>query len=145
MSDEQTPQVEVTVVVEDGHTGADGQAGSPRFRLRREWSEIRLSAPGLAVAFWAFAVALVAFARVDPWNEWKSWRKWLRADERGWELLIPGLLGMGATWFFIRAHDRWSDEGWSPEVVGMVLVGTGAAFGGVLWGLYCLGLRPFAG
>jgi len=52
---------------------------------------------------------------------------------------------MGATWFFIRAHDRWSDEGWSPEVVGMVLVGTGAAFGGVLWGLYCLGLRPFAG
>ena len=90
-------------------------------------------------------VLLVALARVDPWNKSKSWRKWLRADERGWELLIPGILLAASTFLFIKAHDRWQDEGWSPEVVAMVLLASGAAIGGVLWGLFCLGLRPFAG
>ena len=121
----------------------DHEAERPRLRLR--WAEVRSLAPSLVFVSWVALVILVAAVRVDPWNKWNSWRRWLRADERGWELLIPGILMALAAWLFVRSHDRWADEGWSPEVVAMVLLATGAATGGILWGLFCLGLRPFAG
>ncbi|MBU1494426.1 MAG: hypothetical protein KJ956_10710 [Actinobacteria bacterium] len=154
MSDDQEQPEEVTIVVEDGEAAAEAtgseEAGGDedveqrRFRLRRTWSEVRGWAPALVFLGWVAAVLLVAVARIDPWNKGRVWRKWLRADERGWEALIPGLLGAGAAWLVIRAHDRWSDEGWSPEVLAMVLLAAGAAFGGILWGLHVLELRPFA-
>jgi len=143
MSGDKETREEVAVVVEESAESAGEESGLRRFRLRRSWAELRPAASTFVFASWMAAVLLVAVARVDPWNEWKSWRRWLRADERGWELVIPGLLTAGATWIYLRAHDRWSDEGWSPEVVGMVLLGTGAAFGGIFWGLHVLGLRPF--
>lgn len=151
MSEEQHQSGEVTVVVEDGAPAlapgepVDGIPGGRRFRFRRTWAELRGGAPVAVFALWSAAVLLVAVVRVDPWNKSKSWTKWLRADERGWELLIPGLLGALSAWWIVRAHDRWTDEGWSPEVVAMVLLGTGAAFGAILWGLHVLTLRPFVG
>ena len=116
-----------------------------RFRLRWTWDENRTTAPVTVFILWLGVVLVVALARVDPWNETESWRKWLRADERGWELLIPGLLMGSAVFTFTRAHDRWAKEGWSPEALGMVLVGSVAGVGGLVWGLYALGMRPFMG
>ena len=129
---------------EDGSASRAGR-GLARFRVRPSWAGLRRSAPFLVFAAWLAATALVAMVRVRPWNEWRSWRRWLRADERGWELLIPGvLLGLAALGF-TRAHDRWTGEGWSPEVVGLVLGAAAAGAAGAAWGLYTLGLRPFAG
>ncbi len=116
-----------------------------RFRLRWTWADIRAIAPVMMFILWLGAALVVALARVDPWNESKSWRKWLGADQRGWEILIPGLLLAFAVFAYTRAHDRWSEEGWSPETLGMVLIGSVAGVGGLLWGLYALGMRPFTG
>jgi hypothetical protein len=69
----------------------------------------------------------------------------LRADRRGWEILIPGLLMGLAVYVFVQAQRMWErGEGWSPRLVGLLLIGTGAGVGGVFWGLFTLGLRPFA-
>ena len=123
----------------------EGEQSRRRFRLRWTWAEIRGTAPVTMFMLWLGAVLVVALARVHPWNESKSWGKWLRADQRGWEILIPGLLLALAVFTFTRAHDRWSDEGWSPETLGMVLIGTVTGAGGLVWGLYALGMRPFTG
>ena len=123
-----------------------GEARRPRHRrLRPEWTRLRRFAPWLAFGGWAAAVLIVALARVSPWNRGRAWRRWRRRDERGWEVLIPGLLLAAAAYAVTRAHDRWGREGWSPEVVAMVVAGLAAGLGGVLWGLFCLDLRPFAG
>jgi len=116
-----------------------------RFQLQWTWAEIRSTAPVVVFILWLGVALVVALARVDPWNQSKSWRKWFRADRRGWELLIPGLLLALAVFVYTKAHDRWSEEGWSPETLGMVLIGSVAGVGGLLWGLYSLGLRPFIG
>jgi hypothetical protein len=129
---------------EDGWAARTGR-GIARLRVRPSWAGLRPSAPFLAFAAWFAVAALVALVRVRPWNEWRSWRRWLRADERGWELLLPGVLLGVAVLGFTRAHDRWEGEGWSPEVVGLVLGAAAAGAAGAAWGLYTLGLRPFAG
>lgn len=130
----------------DGEAAESGPAPWWRRMLaRRSWEDVAPFAHVIAFVAWLGVILLVAVARVRPWNEWSSWRRWLRADRRGWEMLIPGLLlGLSAL-AVVRAHTLWErGDGWSPRVVGLMLVGTAAGAGGVLWGLYTLGLRPFA-
>jgi hypothetical protein len=136
----------------DDHTETDGtEQAEPKGRRdwhqafrRRTWDEIAPVAHLWAFGAWLAAIVLVAVARVRPWNEWRSWRRWLRADSRGWEILIPGLLLGLAAFTFVRAQELWQrGEGWSPRLVGLVAIGLGSGVGGVLWGLYTLGLRPF--
>ena len=117
---------------------------SPPLRERLTWAALRPHAPWLVFLGWGFVVLLVAVARIDPWNKARAWRRWFRQDQRGWELLIPGLLLGLAAWIVVQAHDRWSDEGWSPEVVAMLAVGLGSLIGAALWGLHALDLRPFS-
>ncbi len=108
------------------------------------WDRFSERAPYGILAGWFGAIALVAMARVRPWNEWESWRRWFSAGRRGWELLMPGLLLAAAMAAFVWAQPLWKrDEGWSPRVAGLVLLGVAAGAAGATWGLYTLGIRPF--
>jgi hypothetical protein len=108
------------------------------------WDRFAHYGPYAALAGWFGAIALVAMARIRPWNEWASWRRWFSAGRRGWELIIPGLLLAAAVTAFVWAQPLWKeDDGWSPRVLGLVLLGVAVGAGGAVWGLYTLGIRPF--
>ncbi|MCB2222901.1 MAG: hypothetical protein KQH83_01905 [Actinobacteria bacterium] len=136
MADE--PQSEaVDVVVE--HTPARDDSPGPGLPARRV-----SGAPLVAFLLWVAAVGAVAVARVDPWERGASWSKWLTADQRGWELVVPGFLAAAATALVLRAQVRWTREGWSPIAVAFVAAAAAAGAGAALWGLYCLDLGPWA-
>lgn len=123
-----------------------GEASRRRFRPSWSWEELAPVAHLLTFLGWLAFVLFVAMVRVRPWNEWESWRRWLRAGERGWEILAPGILLGVAVFVFVRAQALWrSDPRWSPGLVGLVILGVGAGVAGVFWGLFTLDLRPFLG
>jgi hypothetical protein len=103
-------------------------------------------AAGSVFVAWLVAVVGVALVRVRPWNEWSAWRSWLGETRREWEIFAPGVLLALAVYGVDQAQRLWkADGGWSPRVVGVMLAVAAAGAGGILWGLYTLGLRPFYG